>query len=105
MESGNPTYNGPSNITEIAKGYQPLYNLISQTADCANSSDTLQCLRLVPPQQMNMIINSTRTVNGSILRLTAFGPSIDGDIIQRNIAKQLANGKFVHVPIISGGKL
>jgi hypothetical protein len=53
---------------------------------------------------MNIIINSTRTVNGAILRLTGFGPSIDGDLIQRNISRQLVNGKFVRVPIISGGK-
>ena len=101
MESGNPTYNGPSNVTEVN---QPMYNIIAQTAGCANSSDTLQCLRSVPSEQMNIIINSTRTVNGAILRLTGFGPSIDGDLIQRNISKQLVNGKFVRVPIISGGK-
>jgi hypothetical protein len=101
MQSGNPIYNGPSNITER---YQVMYNVIAQSAGCATSSDSLQCLRLTPTQKMNSIINSTRTINGASLRLTGFGPSIDGDFIQPDIRKQLANGKFVHVPIISGGK-
>jgi carboxylesterase type B len=101
MQSGNPIYNGPSNVTER---YQLMYNFISQSAGCANSSDTLQCLRLTPSEKMNIIINGTRTINGASMRLTEFGPSIDGDFIQRDIRKQLANGKFVHVPTISGGK-
>ena len=101
MESGNPSYTGPTNVTDK---YQPMYNIIAQSAGCANSSETLQCLRLVPTEKMNAIINSTRTINGVRLDLTAFGPSIDGDFIQRNIKKQLVKGEFVHVPIISGGK-
>lgn len=99
MQSGNPI--GPSNVAER---YQLMYNFISQSAGCANSSDTLHCLRLTPSEKMNIIVNGTRTINGASMSLTEFGPSIDGDFIQRDIGKQLANGKFVHVPIISGGK-
>ena len=101
MQSGNPIYNGPSNITERQ---QLMYNLIAQSAGCASSSDSLQCLRLTTSEKMNAIINSTRTVKGASVRLTGFGPSADGDFIQRNASKQLANRKFVRVPIISGGK-
>jgi carboxylesterase type B len=101
MQSGNPIYTGTLNVTERT---QQMYNIITQSAGCANSSDTLQCLRLPPSETLNSIINSTRTLNGASLRLTGFGPSMDGDFIQPDIGKQLANGKFVHVPIISGGK-
>jgi hypothetical protein len=101
MQSGNPVYNGPPNITER---HQLLYNIIAQSAGCGNSSDSLQCLRLASSEKMNVIINSTTTAKGAAVRLTGFGPSIDGDFIQRNVSKQLVNGKFVHVPIISGGE-
>jgi carboxylesterase type B len=99
MESGNPTFNGQANVAER---YQSMYDLISTHAGCENSTDSLRCLRNVPQERMNAIINGTRTTNGT--RLTSFGPSIDGDFIQRNISKQLLQGKFVHVPIISGGE-
>jgi carboxylesterase type B len=99
MQSGNPTYNGRANA---ADKYQSMYNLISIQAGCANSTDSLRCLRSVPHEKINAIINSTRTTNG--ITLTNFLPSIDGDFIQKNFSKQLIQGKFVHVPIISGGK-
>ena len=101
MQSGNPLFNGPSGTEER---YQQMYNFIANSAGCVNVSDTLQCLRLVPSEKMNLIINSTAAINGASVRLTGFGPSIDGDIIKLDIKKQLSNDKFVHVPIISGGK-
>jgi hypothetical protein len=82
-----------------------MYNFITRSAGCANISDTLQCLRQVPSEKMNLIINNTATINGASVRLTGFGPSIDGDFIERNIKQQLSNNKFVHVAIISGGML
>jgi carboxylesterase type B len=99
MQSGNPTFNSQAST---ADRYQSMYNLISAHAGCTSSTDSLRCLRNVPHEKMNDIINSTRTTNGT--RLTSFGPSIDDDFIQRNISKQLLQGKFVHVPIISGGE-
>jgi carboxylesterase type B len=99
MQSGNPTWNNRGNVPSK---YQLMYNFISTQAGCANSTGSLQCLREVPPEKFNAIINGTNTANGT--RLTNFGPSIDGDFIQSGIAKQLPEGKFVHVPIISGGK-
>jgi carboxylesterase type B len=99
MQSGNPTWN---NRGGVADRYQSMYEFISAQAGCTNSTDSLQCLRVVPAVKFNEIINGTATVNGS--RLTGFGPNIDDDFIQIGIAKQLPEGKFVHVPIISGGK-
>jgi acetylcholinesterase len=99
MESGNPIYYAAMNGSEW---YQPLYDAISSQAGCCNSSDSLKCLRSVPFQTLNGIINGTKTVDGTTL--TNFGPTIDGDFIQRFTSLQLADGAFVKVPIISGGK-
>ena len=102
MQSGNPTFTGPTDSTERS---QPLYNLLAKLAGCADLSDSLQCLRRVPAATMNQIINSSATTDGTNVRLTGFGPSIDGDFITRSIKKQLSKKEFVHVPIISGGEL
>jgi carboxylesterase type B len=100
MESGNPVAYGALNGTEW---YQPLYDSISLQAGCNNSLNSLECLRAVPYETLNSIINGTTTAsNGAAL--TAFGPTVDGDFIARYTSLQLADGDFVKVPIISGGK-
>jgi carboxylesterase type B len=94
MQSGNPTWNGRG---DTAGRYQSTYDSISKEAGCANSIDSLQCLRELSVEKLNGIIN------GTSVKLTSFEPIIDGDFIQSGIATQLLEGKFVHVPIISGG--
>lgn len=96
MQSGNPTWNGQGDTGDRS---QSTYDSISNEAGCANSTNSLQCLRRIPAEKFNAIINGTN------VKLTSFGPNIDGDFIQKGIATQLPEGKFVHVPIISGGKL
>jgi len=92
MESGNPINYG--SYRENA-AYQPLYNGIVRHAACANSTDTLACLREVPFATLNRIINTTEYVSG-------WAPIVDGDFIQRWGSIQLAEGDFVKVPIIDG---
>jgi Carboxylesterase family len=100
MESGNPVAYGALNTSEW---YQPLYDSISSQAGCNSSLDSLDCLRSVPYETLNGIINGTTTAaNGAAL--TAFAPTVDGDFIARYTSLQLADGDFVKVPIISGGK-
>jgi carboxylesterase type B len=98
MESGNPVFYGALNTSEW---YQPLYDAIASQAGCAISLNSLDCLRSVPFETLNDIINSTTTIDGTAL--TAFNPTVDGDFIQRYTSLQLADGDFVKVPIISGG--
>jgi carboxylesterase type B len=97
MESGNPVYYGGFRGGDMA---QPLYSAISSQAGCSNTTDSLQCLRGVPYGTLNAIINGTTTVNGT--RLVSWGPTVDGDFIQKYTSLQLAEGAFVHVPILSG---
>ncbi|KAL9109755.1 MAG: hypothetical protein Q9227_005624 [Pyrenula ochraceoflavens] len=95
MESGNPVnYNAFQNVSF----YQPLYDAISQSTGCSNSTDSLNCLRYVPFDQLNAVFN-TSAYNGTDGK---FNPIIDGDWIQNYTSLQLSSGAFVHVPIISG---
>ena len=92
MESGNPVDYKSINGIDF---YQPLYDDIVEQAGCSNQTDTLQCLRLVPFEQLNSVLNTTAFDQ-------SFNPVVDGDFIQKFGSTQLAEGAFVHVPIISG---
>ncbi|CAD0042753.1 unnamed protein product [Aureobasidium pullulans] len=72
MESGNP----------IAYG-------------ALNTSATLDCLRALPLFVLNNILNTTEFNS-------RWNPALDGDFIARYGSEQLAEGAFVHVPIIDG---
>jgi carboxylesterase type B len=112
MESGNPSLMSASSGAR----YQSMYDILTTQAGCANSTDSLQCLRTVSTEKMNTIINgtvvptsnSTPAVPGmpgaSRSILIGFSPTIDDDFVSKELSKQLVQGKFVHVPIISGGK-
>lgn len=97
MESGNPVYYNGFGGTDQS---QPMYASIVSQAGCSNSTDSLQCLREVPYDQLNAIINGTTVINGSTLN--SWGPTIDGDFVQKYTSLQLKEGAFVHVPILSG---
>ena len=92
MESCTPISYTALNGTQ---SYQPLYDQIVQQVGCYNEIDTLQCLRTVPLTQLNAVIMNA-PYN------TSFQATIDGDLIENFTSIQLADGDFVHVPIIIG---
>ncbi len=92
MESGNPIFEGPLNGTDY---YQPIYEALIEAAGCDACSNSLQCLRELPLFVLNNILNTTEFNSG-------WNPTIDGDFVARLGSEQLADGSFVHVPIISG---
>jgi len=92
MESGNPVQYYAENGTEF---YQPRYAALVKAAGCSYGTDTLTCLRQLPVFVLNNILNTT-AFNAN------WKPTVDGDIIARYGSEQLADGSFVHVPIISG---
>lgn len=92
MESGNPIAYTALNGTQ---SYQPLYDGLVQAVGCSDEIDTLQCLRTVPIAQLN---NITQNAPYNV----SFQATIDGDFIENYTSIQLADGRFVHVPIISG---
>jgi hypothetical protein len=92
MESGNPVY---SSATNGSDWYQPRYARFVAAAGCSNSTDSLDCLRRLPLFVLNNVLNKTEFNSG-------WGPAFDGDFIARLGSEQLADGSFVHIPVISG---
>jgi acetylcholinesterase len=94
MESGNPVNYSPYHDAGF---YQPSYSAIVNQTGCNTEIDTLDCLRHLPYAKLNAVLNQT-----AFTAVTPFQPVIDGDFIQKFTSLQLADGDFVHVPIIDG---
>jgi acetylcholinesterase len=77
---------------------QPTYDFIVNTTGCANSSDTLACLRTVPSQVLLDAINQTPS-SFSYLR-DSYGPTNDGVFLETNAQDLLAQGAFTKVKMI-----
>ena len=90
MESGNPVFYG-----SFGHWDKTAFTNATNTLGCGSASDKLQCLRELPFDTLNAWINGT----GSSID---WQPIVDGDFIQGYTSVQLAKGKFVHVPVISG---
>jgi carboxylesterase type B len=95
MESGNPVH---FNHLNDPMEYAPWFNAIVSRTPCANATSQIECLRTLSAEQYNAAVN----VTSPTLNTTGFMPSLDGDFIQKRTSIQLAEGDFVHVPIISG---
>jgi acetylcholinesterase len=92
MESGNPVSYQALNGTDF---YEPRYQAVVEAAGCNEEADTLDCLRHVPYTVLNNILNTTKLSS-------PWYPTVDGDIVARYGSEHLADGSFVHVPILSG---
>ncbi|KAH0373221.1 alpha/beta-hydrolase, partial [Aureobasidium melanogenum] len=92
MESGNAISYNALNGSDT---YQPKYAALTKAAGCGNTTNTLDCLRALPFTVLNNILNTTAFNSG-------WNPALDGDFIARYGSEQLADGSFVHVPIING---
>jgi triacylglycerol lipase len=93
MESGGSIMVGFSSQTQYQKSYDTLVN----RTDCSTASDTLQCLREVPYEKLNGVLNSTNAAG-----LFNFNPMLDNDTVADYGSVQLAKGDFVKVPILGG---
>lgn len=93
MESGGTIAAGPSNYT----GYQALYDDLVTKVNCSDVVDSLQCLREVPFEKLNSVLNGTDGQSNY-----PFSPVIDGDLIPTWGSLQLDRHEFVQVPIIAG---
>lgn len=95
---------------------QTVYNNVTLAANCSTASDTLQCLREVPFEALNNVLNSSvvaagvshthflsynfRTATLTLVQSTF--PVIDGDFLQQSPTLQLQAGNFVKVPFLIG---
>lgn len=88
LESGG-SVGAPLNGTDW---YQGMYKNLTASVGCANSTDTLQCLRKVPYEQIAPY---------GYVGLEWFHV-IDGSFIPRYGQESLVDGKFVKIPLILG---
>jgi len=93
MQSGGSIAAGPSNYTT----FQSTYDQLVSEVNCTDRVDTLQCLREVPFETLNSVLNGT---DGS--SEYNFSPVVDGDLIRNWGSIQLNNHDFVKVPILAG---
>jgi carboxylesterase type B len=91
MESGNPV---PYSSYHTDEFYQPLYNKLVKAAGCWSAIDNLDCLRNVPYDKLNNLLNTTTAAY--------WQPIVDGDFVAKWGSIQLEEGAFVHVPILDG---
>jgi triacylglycerol lipase len=92
-ESGSIGFVAPYGTFE---SWAPIIANISAGVGCQNSTHLLDCLRAVPVQQLNAVINSTATVGA------VYFANIDGDLVTKAAATQLQEGNFVRVPFLLG---
>jgi carboxylesterase type B len=90
-ESGSPILLGPA--YNLSMG-QAIFDNISSTVGCTNSTDALTCLRSTDYETLNSAINITNAYR--------FYPYADGDMIQGSVYEQMLNGSFVKVPYLIG---
>ncbi|KAK0105487.1 hypothetical protein ONS95_004151 [Cadophora gregata] len=93
MESGGPIFFG---VQQSSSDYQPMYDSVVEQSGCGNSSNSLTCLREVPFTVLNSVLNTTE------FNMPGWWPALDGNFVARYGSEQLADGSFVHVPIIAG---
>lgn len=93
MESGAPTTENYASAADV----QPFYDAIVKDTGCAGAKNTLACLRALPFDVWNHAVNASSS-NGT------WSPVVDGQIVPSYPTPQLAAQKFVHVPLLLGGK-
>lgn len=91
MQSGNPVR---YNSYQSDGFYQPLYDDVVESVGCSTALDNLQCLREASYESLNAAFNTSSA--------GTWQPIVDGDFVARWESRQLEEGAFVHVPIISG---
>ncbi|KAF1967832.1 carboxylesterase family protein-like protein [Bimuria novae-zelandiae CBS 107.79] len=94
MQSGNPIFYSRLNSS---LDNAPMYNELLARTSCS----TVECLRGLSEGQLNAAINSTSSASYN-RTLAQFRPFKDDDFIADYGSRQLADGRYVKVPIIEG---
>ncbi|KAF8264081.1 alpha beta-hydrolase [Lactarius quietus] len=96
MQSGSPTPVG-----DITNG-QPYYDFLVETTNCSDSSDTLECLRTVPYEELIDAINLTPSLFSYQSLALAWQPYADGVFLTDHPQKLVQQGKVARIPFVSG---
>lgn len=84
---------------------QYTYDLLVNSTSCAPTVDTpasIECLRNLPFDELNAVLNSTLAPQLPPSSVATWPPVLDGDFVADFPANQLASGRFVHVPAMTG---
>lgn len=76
---------------------QGVYDKLVSSTSCAssaNSTASLDCLRNLPIEELNTVLNGTEPLT--------FPPILDGDFIADYPSNQLADGRFPKIPLLIG---
>ncbi|KAI4594405.1 hypothetical protein KJ359_008429 [Pestalotiopsis sp. 9143b] len=101
MESGGPLERWPYAVPDPDAYSEALYANLTASAGCAGAASPLECLRVLPFAQLNAALNVTDTWIAG----TGLGPwvsVVDGDFLQDYQSTQMADGRFVKVPVLYG---
>lgn len=93
-ESGGPSLFTEDNAVIGQEGY----DIIIEGTGCTTAADQLACLRALPFDTLNKVMNDTAS-NGTA---SYFMPVIDGTFLATLPSEQLTTGEFVHVPFLIG---
>ncbi|KAF8261992.1 carotenoid ester lipase precursor [Lactarius quietus] len=96
MQSGSPLPAG-----DITNG-QPYYDFLVEHTNCSGSYDTLECLRIVPYEELMDAINLTPSVSSYQSLALAWQPYADGIFLTDNPQKLVQQGKVARIPFVSG---
>eukprot|EP01117_Protostelium_nocturnum_P011489 TRINITY_DN4168_c0_g1_i1.p1 TRINITY_DN4168_c0_g1~~TRINITY_DN4168_c0_g1_i1.p1 ORF type:complete len:422 (-),score=138.52 TRINITY_DN4168_c0_g1_i1:63-1328(-) len=100
MESGSPT------TVNVPKPYhfQGVYDDLVRRANCASSTDSLECLKRVPFDKIAPLINAAAPPVSAIAHFP-FGPVVDGSLIPDFPYRLIDQGKMLRMPMIAGDNL
>ncbi|CAL1707382.1 unnamed protein product [Somion occarium] len=96
MESGSPMP-----IGDIANGQQYYDALVEQTG-CFGSTDTLECLRWAPFEELMIAVNSSPSIMSYQSVVLAWVPRADGLFLPDTFQRATMNGKIANVPFMIG---
>ncbi|KAJ6489015.1 sterol esterase [Mycena sanguinolenta] len=96
MLSGSPITTG-----SVTDG-QPHYDGLVAANNCTGSSDTLECLRMVPFDAFMATVNDTTNLFSFSSLQNVWRPRVDGDVVIQDPLISVSKGLYAKVPIISG---
>ncbi|KAH6673958.1 lipase [Plectosphaerella plurivora] len=82
-----------------AAAWQPYFDALVERTGCSDDADRLACLRALPWQTLNVIFNGSQPLSVTAPTLSAV---IDDDFMTGQAVDLLAQGKFAHVPLLTG---
>ncbi|VDC05628.1 unnamed protein product [Peniophora sp. CBMAI 1063] len=91
----------PPPVGDVLHG-QKYYDALVNATGCSGSSDTLQCLREVPYEELKEAVNQGPNIFAYQSLDEAYLPRVDGDFLTDNPQKLVQRGKIANVPFITG---